>query len=355
MKPAILLFFILLNFTSNAQSDTLWKYRNGSYVLGKGGIAELYNKDNKSLESWTQSDWAALDGIIGRKISKIVNGKRKYGLVNDNSGELLLPILYDYINENNSEKFLFLVTNNRTGLYSAARKLIEPKYSFVYNHVNPDLIVAADDKNLFILDLQLNIIDTIKGFHMAGPGSTGFLVISNWQTEALVNYDNRVYSNKEWKSIRRIWDSTMLVSNGTKFGIYDIKTERYIKSYSFDKAILEEWNKGFLLAENNQWSYYSANGIFQTTFVADSAMLNNEKAVFFKKDGLWGLISSRGKIIQKPVWERVLRCHEFDSFIGVLGKNTPKFYNFIYSDFNSDITGIREGRIASPVDKKYCW
>lgn len=339
-QSLLLALIILFATSANAQKDTTAKYPNGNYILRTGSTYELHRKGDPAILAVWNSSNDIEPGKDRKDYSKIHFGngiQRKTGLLNKGEGNLLLPLAYSQIQTGLVENIMILVRDSLYGLYNLKNhRLIEPVYSFIYRHVNLHQMLASAKLGLLIIDTSLKIIDTAIGFTKVLGGTytkrSKYVVMEGDKGQGFLSTENKIIYYKGWKKILSLQDSSVLVYNGSKYAVYDLKKNKYIKPFVFEKMVNDKYMEDVFLAEKGKWSILTTKGDLILKFSADTvAFAYHRSAFFFKRNNLWGIMDINGKILQEPIWKK-LAFASFRVFHAATDDKDFQKYQFEYSD-----------------------
>lgn len=282
-------------------------------------------------------------------VGSILNNNDKYGLI-DSNGKIILETKYDHIFE---DSFGYLVEqNNKWGLFSSGKFLIEPKYIDMPQYIdNLGLIVKNIQNKYGVVDINDKIIIPFI-YDFIGNKFNVDTKIGGWNNK----YISCVKNNK--------------------FGIVDYNNN-IIYDFKFDRVtilddfiLFSESNKACYLL-NTLTNYKSDPLYYDIQYITDVTNDKKEKGYkrmplkgFYKldrykegaNDGVtWSIINEEGKEVSNT-FRHIYNSSE--NFVKLdLGSKTMSFFNLnnlkLINNIYEDIRDFSEGIAAVKKDGKW--
>lgn len=198
----------------------------------------------------------------------VVKSKNKFGLIKSNN-EIIYPINNDWILRDRDLDFYIVKKNDKAGIIN---KNLLPVLGFNYQditpcHYNPKNLFIAKKKDKFgVIGLRGNIIipfqyDELSNWVEYGPGSNYHFVTKN-NKKGLITKEGKIIIPPVYDELRFINEQTIILAKNKKFGVVTIKNTPVIP-FDYDKICTETFN---LNLEGKEF-YVQKNG---KTFVIDS-------------------------------------------------------------------------------------
>ena len=338
-----------------AQTDTLKKYSNGNILLQQQKKLRLMSPEGAELARWSSSgqymkQWGKPLNVAERNDS---TGSLRYGVVDEQRGEIVVPITYNSISEYNFKKGLYMLRlGKKYGLYAVpSGKLIPAEFSYVSRHINPDWQILCSATCGYVYDAQLDLLDSIPGMTGVGlwirHGKKEWMEVKLTDCSGLLDAQNKLIFNKEWTHIYAVRGRSAIVQSKKGIGQFDLLTGKMTMPYgpytyeddgSVDgRIILLGKPKSILLDSLGKPSlYFAAEDI-------EFSLLYEIGGFYFKQNGLWGLMNFKGKRIQEPVWETV-STNSFSTFNARFPDKTTRYYICEHKQVNGQelLTGLRQ-------------
>lgn len=273
-----------------SQIDISGKYL---YAKQKDGTVDVLDTTGKKVEM--SADEAKIEVADGKYLIGInnIDGKTKYGIL-DKDENKLVDLKYTYISYLFDDYF---VASNEQGKLGIINIKDETKVDFSYDSIqklrNGNLIQAIknDDNSIEIYSEKLDKIYTCNNYKIQYEGD--YVRVSNQEKNVYIDKDGKIVENKQVYPNNELY----AVSNEGKWGFEDKNNQIKVECV-YDQV--------------TEFNEYGFAGIM--------------------KDGKWGVIDSKGNVIQEPTYE--IQKNENISFLGNYYKVTFGYGECYYTNKN---------------------
>lgn len=361
----VLLVFMLINPVTVAaqQADTIKKYANGHLLLRQSGNLVVLSPDGR-LEGDLQpvqsnSMYGEKKTIIlkeeYKKLHRVHNKIHKHGLFSLSTGIIAIPAIYDNIKvlEGDGEGIITTQSGKKYGaVFLPENKTIDTFYRGILSLSNYKDFLFFKDTVTYIFNSKLQVTDSITGmrdlrmFSVTHRG-TNYNIAVLTDGEALMTGAYKLVYAKKWKGIADFTGDFLVAANEKGFGLFNMTRQKYTEPCQFRTYKFRAfYNQQVLLGRPGLWKLFDSSGRQLMRIAADSVVpaLNEWGGFYFKKNGLWGVASVKGKILMKPSWQK-LDLTIYTNFTVTLPNGTRKDYYFEFIEKNGDIeiTKVSEG------------
>ena len=282
------------------------------------------------------------------------DNSKKYGAINKISGKYLEP-KFDFIDykntlndflivgsKKNNEMFYGIFTNN-------GKEKIPCTYKKITATKDKTYILQDSVNTIVFLNIELTVIKKIDALQDINGYKNYFAFKQNNKWGVFDNSGNinikPIYDQMEILNIDNTDFAIFEEENSGKYNLYNLNQRKDILQFcEFIKFIDSEPSLIFTGIKENRY-LYDLTGIKIATLDRSTNVKTykglNPKFIFFTgKEKLWGIIDTKGKIIQKPRWDEAidvmsstLKCpfikfkfkniEEYVDSSGIISKNSP--------------------------------
>lgn len=336
-----LLFLSLLtvSVTCFSQVDTLRKYPNGNYLVRNSGIYELRNDQQQIISSWNDK----VESFNFKKeqlqrIRKKEAGKNTEGLFNYSTGEMVLDLDYDFVARPYLPDEFFIA---KKGVGFAIISILNKKATpFIYRnaclHLNNKNMIAFTEQYAHIYDRQLQLVDSLPGIvGQKGNISNGienFMIVYLPEGQGMMDVQNQLIYEKGWKQIKSLERNRLVVATAEGFGVFDLEKKKLIAPYESDDFQVQNEGKHYILKKGKQVKLIDSTGKLLFEITADGIIPGyNWQSFFFAKDRLWGMVNSKGELIQAPIWKNFENSYQ-ETFKAYTESHSAFLYSYKYKE-----------------------
>lgn len=354
MKKILLVssFFFCLPCDICAQStgDTMYRYSEGSFLLKVPGRYEL--RDTNGLIEWWENmtDYLTVNNKSYHLVKRKVDGKWKIGLFHRNEGKLLLRPQYEQINNFfESRRLLSIKIDSGFFVYAVENEKRTREGFKSFRQFGNDCL-AFTENSLYIYNDKLELRDSMAGpCQPAGKLSNAereYIFLDCKESKVLLDDQYHRSAHPEWRRIVKLESKLMVVEGEHGQGVYHLGQNRPLTSYDHDPFSYELHEERFSLAKAGYHILYDSNGNILTKVQADGiACVDDLRAFFYRKGGLFKVMNSAGKILKTPDFDDFQQSNApIGQFIArIKGEKKSNRYAWVYLEKNGQktITGIK--------------
>lgn len=231
---------------------------NGKYVVKESNKWQIIDSEGNTYLKGKFDDVASINNE-----NVIIKNNGKYGVVTLN-GENKIATKYQEISYLFDDKYIFKLNNKYGVINLEGEELIDPTYE--------SLIYRADAG--FLEGTKANEINTEFMDHSLMPKLTGIL--------SEINVD----------------DGYMRIRADNEYKYYNFKFEE-----KTNKEVLAS-NTIFLDKKDGKYGFVNKEGIVVVDYIYEDAREQNEYGyASVKKNGMWGCVDSKGRVIITPAYQ----------------------------------------------------
>ncbi len=170
------------------------------------------------------------DTVFTTEGEKIAITKQKYGLMNPQTGEVILPAVYNYIDHLSNDRIL-ISNDSLTGLMHAKtlKYLLQPVYRNIKPLNNGNYVVTTKD-TLYFLDASFQSISKFHDLKRFEPTSDDCVFIYRTSThEGIADCEGKKFTYPNWKEVRDTENGLAIIKTTEgNLAVYNIYTKAKI-------------------------------------------------------------------------------------------------------------------------------
>jgi WG containing repeat len=360
--PFIFLFSVPV-IVAAQQTDTVKKYANGNILVRQLGSLVVKSPVGAEIGElqpvFKGNDFGERKMVFQneeyKKIHKAQNNIHKYGLFNFSTGTIVIPAMYDNIRalEEHGAGIVTTQSGKKYGAFSITEnKTIDTVYRAILTLNGYKDFLFFTDTVTYFFNSKLQVTDSIAGMKDLKMLSikhrdTNYRIAILTRGESLITNDNKLVHANRWKRIADFTGNFLVAATDKGFGLFNMTSQKFIEPCQFRSYRFRAfYNQQVLLGRPGLWKLFDSSGRQLMRIAADSVVpaLNEWGGFYFKKNGLWGVASVKGKILMKPSWKE-LDLTIYTNITVTLPDGTRKDYYFDFIEKNGEIeiTKVLEG------------
>lgn len=321
--------------------DRIFFFNPNIVVIAKNKKFGLAYCTGKIIVPPTYQELQLLNNSSKKREFLTVKQDDKYGLI-DSTGKIIIPIKYDrlYKCHNCGDNLIKVFQNNRWGLISSANKIILPTS---YSEIKPLSSYVIRTKSLtsrkyglitskgkFILDTICDRIENKRYGNAIKYRKEG--------KEGMLSYAGKPIVPPVYDHIEDYKKGYAQVIRGSLRGLINRFGREVIPTHY--KVLYIDSRKGQIMAldSNNKWGYIDFKNKVKVKFEYEQLENIGHDEYFFKKDGVYGLMTSKEVVFKKFKYKNMYKIGAFyvvkeNKLSGIIDENEnillPIKYSYI--------------------------
>jgi hypothetical protein len=246
IKKSLLLIplFALFQHFASAQADSIvidYTFPNGNKLARKNTLSGIISPTGQILYPFEiygikmrANPWRFSkeypDTVFTTEGEKIAITKQKYGLMNPQTGEVILPAVYNYIDHLSNDRIL-ISNDSLTGMMHAKtlKYLLQPVYRNIKTLNNGNYIVTTKD-TLYFLNASFHPISKFHDLKRFEPTADDCVFIYRTTThEGIADCEGKKFTYPNWKEVRDTENGLAIVKTTEgNLAVYNIHTKAKI-------------------------------------------------------------------------------------------------------------------------------
>jgi len=344
------------------------KPTNDNYIVMKGGLYGVIDREKNQI---IPLKYAKLN-FIGESFLVAKNESSLMGVI-DLSEKGILPFIYSKIEPALKEgNFIVATEDLKYGVVDSEKNIVIPPEYGSFKRLNSDtyLVESIFDSSIVgVLDTSGVVVVPFKYREIRKPNNGLWMVSKDGNNYGFINKDDEIVIPLAYHLYGWLMSSTMFILrevSGGKWVILNAKGERlteyhyddYEYSFSASQIILGLEGKFGLVNEDlsNVLPFEYDNLEFTSSVIFNAGYVD---LLFAKKNGKWGYISNKSKVVVPFIYEEVIklsdetRAYLHDgkwTIINNFGKiTTPETFDEIFVD--NDYCVVRKNDFYGIINK----
>jgi hypothetical protein len=232
--------------------------------------------------------------------------KMKYGLMSDRTGEIILPPVYNYIDDFANGRAI-VSNDSLSGMINDSGRIILPIVYKTLRKLPGGNFVGANRVEIFFLDHTLKQIAAYRNVVRFEPSAQHCLFIYiTKDSETLVDCDGKNYGDASWRTVVEIKNEHAFVRTAQKgYLVFNTVKHKTVLSGDFDTYKFFDRSNAFLMAKDSTWTIFDLEGKKMGRFTGTDAWHNFGHGFFMKRNGLWGYTDKNGNELAAPQWKGI--------------------------------------------------
>lgn len=261
-----------------------------------------------------ESIWALFGWVIKPQVLLTVRNNNKYGVI-DTTGKIIIPIIYDRLNKlfNYDNGLIAVSLNNKWGLLNSNNKQILPtNYSAINRLVNNVIRVkTATTKKYGLIDSMGNfILDTVQDIIEKKRYRT-HIIYRKGNLVGLLTHNGKPFLPQVYDKIEHQDQGFIVVRKAKKYGVVNSKGKVIIPTVY--KVVYPNVEKGTIMAMDTlgKWGYIDFENKIVIKLVYDELARFDAAKYFFKRDGQYGIMNTKEKVLKKFKYKTMRKEGDF--------------------------------------------
>jgi hypothetical protein len=185
----------------------------------------------------------------------------KYGLMSDRTGEIILPPVYNYIDDFDYGRAI-ISKDSLSGMINDSGRIILPIVNKTLRKLPGGNFVGANREEVFFLDPKLNRIAAYRNVVRFEPSAQHCLFIyKSKDSETLVDCDGKNYGDASWQTVVEIKNQYAFVRTAQKGHlVFHTVKHNTVLSGDFDTYKFFDRSNAFLMAKDTTWTIFDLTG-----------------------------------------------------------------------------------------------
>lgn len=242
---------------------------------------------------------------------------KKWGII-DRNGDFVIEPTFDYFARSFSNGLACVKINNKYGFVDSDGKIIiEPKYDSMSRFFDGKAEVSLNGEEILIDTLGNKILNITK-FDFKGHFSEGLARVSKDGKYGFIDTNGQIAIPLNYEDAYDFIDGAAHVFLDGKWRIIDTKGKLlFSKGYDY-LPCTHSFSDELLIIGNKVYEIINQKGEVQFQIECDWFSGYHDRIAWFKKDGKYGFINTKGEIIIEPILDNVVAQRNDNLFEGWL-------------------------------------